>query len=92
MNQHQKKATALSYNSQTDVSPKVTATGRGKIAEEIIKRAKEHDVPIVEDETLVELLSQIEINETIPPELYEAVAEVFAFIYQLDRREKRSSY
>lgn len=85
MNRRDKKATALSYDQKVDVSPKVTATGRGLIAEEIIERAKEHDVPIVEDESLVELLSTLEINETIPPELYEAVAEVFAFVYNVDK-------
>ncbi|HLS67488.1 MAG TPA: EscU/YscU/HrcU family type III secretion system export apparatus switch protein [Pseudogracilibacillus sp.] len=88
MNRRDKKATALSYDQQTDVSPKVTATGRGLVAEEIIERAKEHNVPIVEDESLVELLSTLEINETIPPELYEAVAEVFAFVYNVDKMSK----
>lgn len=89
MKRRDKRATALSYDQHTDLSPKVTATGQGLIAEEIIKRAKEHDVPIVEDESLVELLGNLEINETIPSELYEAVAEVFAFVYQIDKMNQR---
>lgn len=81
-----KKATALTYDQHQDMSPRVSATGKGFVAEEIIKKAKEHNVPIVEDPSLAELLGQLEINDSIPPELYEAVAEVFAFIYKMDKR------
>jgi flagellar biosynthesis protein len=79
------QAVALNYDVNNQDSPKVTAKGKGLVAEEILKRAKEHQIPIQEDPTLVELLSQLEINQTIPPELYEVVAEVFAFIYRVDR-------
>ena len=81
-----KKAAALRYNRETSQAPKMTALGKGFIAEDIIERAKQHDVPILEDPTLVELLAQLNVNETIPEELYEAVAEVFAFIYRLDQQ------
>lgn len=88
MNQR-KKAVALRYHEQY-TAPKVTATGKGYIAESIIEKAEEHQVPIIEDATLVELLAELNINETIPEELYEAVAEVFAFIYRLDLESKNS--
>lgn len=81
-----KKAVALSYDEQKDHAPRVSATGSGLIAQEIIERAKAADVPIQEDHNLVELLSKLNINEKIPDELYQAVAEVFAFIYQVDKR------
>lgn len=80
-----KQAVALSYNPAKSESPMVVAKGHGKIAENILKKAKENDVPIQEDRSLVELLGQIELNEKIPEQLYEAVSEVFAFIYHLDR-------
>lgn len=80
-----KEAVALSYNSGKQNSPKVVAKGKGKIAENILEKAKEHDVPIYEDPNLVELLGQLDLNESIPEELYQAVAEVFAFIYRLDK-------
>jgi len=86
MNENKKQAAALSYDRSTDISPRVTATGKGLIAEEIIKTAKDNDVPILEDASLVELLSKLNIDEAIPEELYEAVAEVFAFVYQLDQQ------
>ncbi|MEN1966891.1 EscU/YscU/HrcU family type III secretion system export apparatus switch protein [Lentibacillus sp. N15] len=85
MNEKRKKAVALRYNHQINQAPKVTATGKGLLAESIVEKAKRHHVPVQEDESLVELLAELNINETIPEELYQAVAEVFAFIYQTDR-------
>lgn len=80
-----KKAVAMHYDHSTASAPKITASGKGYVADNIITSAKAHGVPIQEDETLVELLSQLEINEKIPEELYQVVAEVFAFIYQADK-------
>ncbi|WML39989.1 EscU/YscU/HrcU family type III secretion system export apparatus switch protein [Neobacillus sp. OS1-2] len=79
------QAVALTYNAVQQAAPKVVAKGAGHVANSIIEKAKEHQVPIQEDPSLVELLSQLQLNETIPEELYNAVAEVFAFIYQVDR-------
>ena len=80
-----KEAIALTYNPQESNGPIVKAKGKGKIAENILQSAKEHDVPIYEDPNLVQLLGQLDMNESIPEELYQAVAEVFAFIYKLDQ-------
>src|SRR5699024_11815105 len=71
-----------------DSSPKMTALGKGTIAEEIIQKAASNDIPVLEDPSLVALLSELNINETIPEELYQAVAEVFAFIYRIDQQSK----
>ncbi|MFS0688115.1 EscU/YscU/HrcU family type III secretion system export apparatus switch protein [Sporosarcina sp. 179-K 8C2 HS] len=76
---------ALSYDPNAGDAPKVVAKGKGEIAENILAKAKEHDVPIQEDPTLVELLGQLNVDETIPEQLYQAVAEVFAYIYHVDR-------
>lgn len=81
-----KKAVALRYDKEQDMAPKVVASGKGLSGESIIKRAKENNIPIQEDPTLVELLAELNINETIPEELFQAVAEVFAFIYRTDKR------
>lgn len=88
MNQKRKQAAALSYKKEQESAPIVSAKGKGVVADNIIKKAKENNVPIIEDASLVELLSEININETIPPTLYEVVAEVFAFIYQIDDKVK----
>lgn len=80
-----KKAVALKYDQAQNSAPKVTATGKGFIAENIIQKAKENCVPIIKDDSLVELLAELNINDTIPEELYEVVAEVFAYIYKIDK-------
>lgn len=82
-----KQAIALGYDAGSDKAPRVKAKGKGLVAEEIISRAKEADIPLQEDASLVEMLSKLEINEKIPENLYEVVAEVFAFIYKVDREE-----
>ena len=66
-------------------APKVIAKGKGKIAENIIEKARENNIPIQEDPSLVEILGQLNLNDSIPEELYKAVSEVFAYIYQIDR-------
>ena len=81
-----KEAIALSYTPSASAGPKVVAKGKGKIAENILQQATLYDVPIHEDPNLVQLLGQLELNESIPEELYQAVAEVFAFIYHLDQK------
>ena len=82
-----KKAAALSYNQYMDRAPKVVAKGQGLIAEKIIELAKKHNIPIVEDPLLVDSLIKIDLYEEIPPHLYEAVAQIVAFI--LKHGEKR---
>ncbi|MBB5354901.1 flagellar biosynthesis protein [Anoxybacillus mongoliensis] len=85
-----KRAVALSYDEQ-HIAPVVVAKGEGMVAERIIERAKQYDVPIYEDKTLAAMLGQLQLNETIPEELYKVVAEVFAFIYQIEKKvEERS--
>ncbi len=80
-----KQAIALRYLPDKDDAPKVIGKGKGYVAEELIAKAKEHQIPIQKDASLVELLGQLEINQSIPPELYEVVAEVFSFIYRIDQ-------
>ena len=70
------------YDKKKQKAPKVTAKGKGETANNIIKLAKENDIPIQEDKELVEMLSKIELDKEIPPNLYKAVAEVFSFIYK----------
>lgn len=82
-----KKATALMYD-ERDEAPIVKATGKGIIAEEIVKQAQEAEIPIVQDSSLAGMLAELSINDKIPSELYGVVAEVFAFIYQVDKNSK----
>lgn len=80
-----KEAVALTYDPASSDAPKVIAKGKGKIAENILEKAKEHNIPVQEDPSLLEILGQLNIDESIPEELYRAVSEVFAYIYHVDR-------
>lgn len=86
MNENRKEAVALSFDSAKNEAPKVIAKGKGILADNILKKANENDIPIQQDASLVQILGQLDLNESIPEELYQAVAEVFAFIYQLDKK------
>jgi flagellar biosynthesis protein len=77
-----KTSVALSYDEVG--APTVTASGDGMIAEAIIERGREFDVPIVEDAKLAQLLSAVPLGEEIPVELYQAVAEVLVFLLRLE--------
>ncbi|NIA11260.1 MAG: flagellar biosynthesis protein FlhB [Nitrospiraceae bacterium] len=79
-------ATAIEYDNERDVAPRVTAKGRGSIAEKIIQLAIKHDIPIRKDPALVQILSQLDIDQEIPPELYKAVAEILAFVYSANEQ------
>ena len=79
------KAVALKYKAYEDLAPKIIAKGKGEIAKKIIQKAKEFDVPLFQNELLVDSLLKINSDE-IPPQLYEAVAEVFVWLYNLEKK------
>lgn len=81
------KAAAIAYD--TMGAPRVVAKGEGFLAKKILALAEEQGIPVQNNEHLVEALMQVELLKEIPPELYQAVAEVLAFIYQLDKLKGR---
>jgi flagellar biosynthesis protein len=81
-----KKAVALKYEPERSSAPVVVAKGRGVIAEEILRRAQENGVPVQEDASLVEVLSKLDLDQEIPPELYKLVAEILSFVYRSDKK------
>ncbi len=76
-------AVALAYQTG-DTAPKIVAKGKGLIAEEIIARARENGIFVHESKELVALLSQVDLDQDIPPALYRAVAELLAWLYQIE--------
>ncbi len=78
-------AVALVYD-DTTAAPRVTAKGKGYIADEILRLAKENKIPIREEPELVNLLAQLKLDQEIPPALYVAVAEVIAFAFMLRKK------
>lgn len=83
-----KKAVALKYTPGESEAPIVVAKGQGKLADSILERAKEHGVPVQEDAALVEILSKLDLDQQIPAELYQLVAEVLTYVYQADRQAR----
>ena len=83
-NRKPKQAIALEYNPEEE-APRIIASGRGALAERIIEKAKEADVPVHRDDKLADTLSRLEIGDMIPPELYEVVAEILIFVDSMDR-------
>ena len=83
-----KEAVALKYNKKKDNAPKVVAKGKENVAQKILEKAKEYNIPIKEDPDLLEVLSKLEIYEEIPPKLYKAVANILIYIYK-NKKEKQ---
>ncbi len=80
------KAAALRYNKEKENAPRVVAKGEGKTAENIIKIAELHNLPIKKDEDLIELLSKVELDKEVPEALYRVVAELFSFVYKMTKK------
>lgn len=81
------KAVALSYDQMNgDNAPIVIAKGRGNIAQKIINSAKEHDISIVKDSKLASSLMSVSLEQQIPIELYDAVAHIFIYLSQVDKK------
>lgn len=81
-------AVAIAYD-PGDRAPKILATGKGYLADKIIEKAKEEDVPLYRDNKLADTLSRLEIGDMIPPELYEVVAEILVFVDDMDRLKSK---
>jgi len=80
------KAVALNYKKEGGGAPIVVASGKGTVADKILATANEAGVEIVRDPALVELLDKVPLGREIPPELYQAVAEILAFVYRVNKR------
>ncbi|KGE17611.1 EscU/YscU/HrcU family type III secretion system export apparatus switch protein [Paenibacillus wynnii] len=85
VSQRLKKAVALKYTPGQSEAPMVVAKGQGAVADIILQKAKENGVAVQEDAALVEVLSKLDLDQQIPAELYQLVAEVLSFVYQSDR-------
>ena len=81
-------AVALEYDGET--APKVTAKGMNDIADKIIEVAAEHGIPLQQNDGLIEVLSEMNLGDEIPENLYRAIAEVIAFAYILTGKFPKS--
>ncbi len=83
-NTKDKTAVAIKYD-PGDTAPKIIATGKGAVAEKIIEKGQEENIPFYKDDQLADTLSRLEIGDMIPPELYEVVAEILVFVSDMDK-------
>ena len=86
LNEKPKKAAALGYKHQVDNAPILLAKGQGIIAQRIIEVARQFNIPLKRDPALIEVLSELELDREIPPELYRAVAEILAYVYRMTHK------
>ena len=77
-------AIALRYAPEAGAAPKIVAKGDGFTAQEILRVARESDVPLRHDPALAGALATLDVGAQIPPELFRAVAEVLAFVYKMN--------
>ena len=84
-----RKAVALQYG-ENDAAPVVVASGMGYLAEKIVDVAQENGVPVYEDDSLATVLTRLSLGQEIPPELYQAIVEIYVYFlnFNLDRRQK----
>jgi flagellar biosynthesis protein len=85
-----KIAIALAYDKESDPAPRVAAKGKGYLAEQILKLAREHGIVVREDTDLATLLSKLDIDTVIPLEAYAAVAEILSYIYRANNKLKET--
>lgn len=83
-----KTAVALEYDPNEE-APRIIASGKGILAEKMIEKAKEANVPLHQDNELADTLSRLDIGDMIPPELYEVVAEILVFVDAMDKIKAR---
>jgi flagellar biosynthesis protein len=81
-----RSAIALRYDLAKDNAPKVVAKGKGAVAERIMELAKANGVPVHEDPELIEALAKLDVQQEIPAELYQVMAEVLTFIYRANKK------
>ncbi len=81
-------AVALKYDAAADPAPRIAASGKGTMAEQILALAFAHGVKVREDAELVEILSKLEVDSLIPLEAYTAVAEILSYVYRANARQR----
>lgn len=85
-NEDTREAAALKYDAERERAPRVTALGKGYMAQRMVKEAQRHQVEVVRDQKLSHALHQLNVGDEIPEALYRVVAEILALVYRMDRK------
>lgn len=81
-------AVALRYLAGADEAPRVVARGRGEVADRILDLARRHGVPVHPDRDLAQALAALDVGAEIPPKLYEALAEILAYVWKINEGQR----
>ena len=84
-----KKAVALQYDDDKNASPLIVASGMGYMAEKILDTALKNDVPVHEDASLATILTQLELGQQIPEELYKTVVDIYVYLLNYSNQGKK---
>ncbi len=80
-------AAVIRYDADKDKAPVIVAHGKGAVAQKIIELAKENDVPLQEDSSLVETLIDMDLGDNIPPQLYSVIAEILLMLEEMETEQ-----
>lgn len=81
-------AAVLRYDSENEGVPKIVAQGTGHVAKKIIELAQANGIPLQEDSMLIENLIDMDLGDNIPPQLYQAVAEILLMLEEMEKNIK----
>ena len=85
-----KRAVALHYGAD-DTAPVVVASGMGYLAEKIVDVAQANGVPVYEDDSLATILTQLQLGQEIPAELYQAIVDIYVYFLNFDPARRESA-
>ncbi len=77
-------AAVIKYDQESGKVPTVVAQGTGYVAQKIIEAAKQNHIHLQEDSALIENLLQIDLGDSVPPQLYEVIAEIFVLLEKIE--------
>ncbi len=87
-NEEANEAAAIKYDAQNDAAPRITALGKGYVAQRMIQAAREKSVQVVKDKGVSAVLHKLNVGDEIPEQLYKAVAQILVFVYSIDSERK----
>lgn len=90
-NERQPSSAAVALKYDGDTAPTITATGTYELADEIIRIATEHNVPLYENPELAGILARLSLNDEIPENLYRVIAEILAFAFHVRGRTPKDA-
>lgn len=81
------RAVALRYDEERDAAPVIVASGSGYLADKIIELASQNEVPVYEDNSLATILSQLELGQPVPDQLYQVIVDIYVYFLKFSKKD-----